>query len=177
MDEMEEQAFVSLAESRRINRTDLPDELARFYSNYEGNGLGTEANLQIARLNEVKKVRWTDLYPTVPEGWEEFSGFLIGNSSYGDYVIYVISAPGIKVGAVLAIGKTELYGPAGDNENGPENTLVLAESFDLWVRRLCKLGCAAHGMFLYLDIPGWMNDLIKSEISALNPHSRYWATI
>ena len=170
-----EPGYFALNAPRRVDRTDLPDDLARFYARHEGVGLEAppDRSVRIARLDQVRRLGWKDLhimgqYDPPHAGWASFAALRIGRSDMLDEIVYVLSGPaGIPPGSIVAMGTGGIAGPAGDDPRGPGSALVIAASLDAWVARMERDGADAHG--LGAD-PG--SELAK-ELARLNPHSYY----
>jgi hypothetical protein len=136
-------AYFRLKSPREVDGPKLPADLVRFYAYHEGVGIESEPDraIRLCRLSEVAKIGWKDLHilgedePT-HEGWSAFDGFRVGYSDTLDEIVYVISAPGIRSGSVMALGESAMVGPPGDDADGPYGAIVLADSFGAWVQRL-----------------------------------------
>ena len=162
---------------RDIGRADFPADLTEFYAEHEGVGLESKGHhtIRMARLSEVTKIAWKDLGLSADPphaGWASFSGYRIGFSDYGDEIVYVLSAPGIPAGSVLALGATELYGPAGGDQDGTQGALVLGASLGDWLERMRRFGTAADGLYGECGVPEWVADIVEAEIARLNPFSQ-----
>lgn len=169
-----EPAFVRLSARRDVARRDWPLDLCSFYTEHEGTGLGGSPGFRLAKVDQVSTVAWKDLglSPDPPhQGWASFSAMRIGFSDYGDEIVYVLHAPGIPKGSILALGVGAMTGPAGDDKGGPVGALVLAASLEEWITRMGRFGHGAHGLYVDIDQPDWVIDLIEHRIAELNPHS------
>ena len=171
--------YFKLPRRRQITRPEWPQDLLDFFSMHEGLGFALQNGplVQVAKVDEVFKVGWVDLKlsPDPPHaGWDNFTGFALGGSDYGDRIVYVVTAPGIPTGSILALGVGAMSGPAGDDKDGPVGALVLSDSLKNWIARMERLGPMAHGIYLDPDLPDWVSESIESEIVRLNPFSK-WA--
>ncbi len=174
--------FFELAEPRSVDRADLPEDLRRFYTRHEGYGLESSSDpiVRLCKLSEVQPITWKDLHifgadkPPPGSGWETFSGYRLGVSSFFDEIVYVRSAPVCKAGSIFTIG-VDVAGPGGDGPEALEFSLVLAPSFDAWIEHLQKTNWTEYGL-----VPGSRGDLPAAEqrsiiehYKALNPRS-FW---
>jgi hypothetical protein len=178
--EGEKPGYVDLAVPRSIGRTELPKEVAEFYMRHEGIGIESDPDrvIRLCRLDELARVSWEDLHlfggsPPPHEGWASFDGFRLGYSDTLDELLYVLKAPGIPAGSVLAMGVNAMVGPAGSDVDGPNGSIVLAGSFDEWIGRLERFGSAAHGLFIDMDLPDEVAQVLFQRLAELNPHSEY----
>lgn len=157
---------------------DMPEPLRRFFETNEGIGVETSPDrpIRIAKLKEAGPVQWKDMHIIgtyePPGEWKQFAGWRIGYSDTLDEIVYVIRAPGIREGSVIAMGTTPA-GPGGLDRFAPEGSLVLAESFDKWIARLQQHGPDAHGLFPDMELPENIGKEIHDEIIRMNPHSGY----
>lgn len=133
--------FDKLPARRNINGAVLPVDLAEFYREYEGIGLKVHPDnpVRLCTLEEVKQIRWSDLHIFGTDeplaGWEQFSGYRVGISSFFDEIIYVLKAPSCPPGSMIVLG-LDIMGPGGDGPHVFECSLVLASSFENWIKRL-----------------------------------------
>lgn len=177
----EREPFIELFPSRTVGRTDIPDDLRRFYAAHEGSGMESPPNrcVRLATLAEVRRVHWADLHglgldPAPPE-WEAFDGWLVGSGEFFDEIIYATSAPCCESGAILAQG-ADIASTDGDDPKWLSCVLVLAANFEEWIARLARYDWFEYGLF-----PGSVSELTDSKQSdlrrhfaALNPGS-HWA--
>ena len=102
--------FTDLKTPRSIDVKGLPENLRKFYSLHEGNGLenSPDSVVRMCKLSELKPTVWKDLHifgqDNPPKGWETFSGYKIGLSTFFDEIVYVISAP---VANLAALSRSE----------------------------------------------------------------------
>jgi hypothetical protein len=151
---------------RGLGRSDLPEDLVRFYARNEGIGLESdpETPVRLCRLSEVEHVAWRDV-PIFGEraipAWGDFEGWLIGVSSYLDFIYLVERAPPCGRGAVLMIGP-DVAGPGGRGPDQLEASLVLATSFPNWLAHLKRCGWLEYGI-----APGEIWDLSEDNRAEL----------
>jgi len=152
-----------LVAPREITDRHLPDDLRRFYAQSEGVGLDSDPEriVRLCKLAEVKAVRWADLHIFGKEqpgpGWEEFAGYRIGVSSFGDEIIYVLKAPVCAAGSIFTLGP-DVAGPGGTGPLAIEPSLVLSTNFDEWLRNMERAGWREHGL-----TPGDISELPKGR--------------
>src|SRR5262249_19706063 len=124
---MDLKPFVHLAEPRAVNRSELPPDLAEFYTTHEGVGLESSPDraVRLCKLDEVTRVGWKDLrlVGDVPEGWEGFAAFRIGMGMFFEEIVYILDAPSCPAGSILALGR-DLAGPGGAGPFSLESSLV-----------------------------------------------------
>jgi hypothetical protein len=167
--------YTSLVSPRDVTHLDLPTDLARFYDEHEGVGLGCSPQqpVRLCRLQEVARIGWKDLHGIgiidIP-AWAQFAAYRIGISSFFDEIVYVLNAPTCPNGSILTVG-SDVAGPGG---SGPTNallepSLVLASNFDEWMKRLENMNWVEHGL-----TPGGLTELPKSE---QRKHRRYYKTL
>lgn len=158
--------FVPLSTPRSTDNTGLPDDLAEFYRHSEGIGLEAHPDnlIRLCTLEEVERIGWSDLHviggSEPEEGWEQFSGYRIGTSSFFDEIVYVLDAPSCRPGSILVIG-VDIYGPGGDGPSAFECSLVLAASFEEWIDRLKQANWIELGV-----IPGELENLQPADRQA-----------
>lgn len=161
--------FEPLPAPRPIGRNDLPDDLAKFYAENEGNGLECSPDnlVRLCRLSEVRKVTWRQVpifgSQDVP-GWGNFEGYYIGISSFGDRIYWAQSAPGCDRGAILTIGP-DVAGPGGRGSADFEPSLVLASSFASWLAHLERHGWVEYGL-----VPGEISQRPADERAELRAY-------
>lgn len=172
--------YYKLARPREVERREMPDALRRFYRNHEGIGLESPSShvVRLARLDEVRRITWTDLHILGDEdpphdGWKSFSAWRIGYSDMLDEIVYVVHAPGVSAGSVLAAGIGVMLGPPGDDEEGPEGAIVVAGSFEDWIKRVEQHGPVAHGLFVHEDLSDDAAEQLRAELARLNRYSDY----
>ncbi len=170
------QPFQPLRSARSLQREDLPEDLAAFYSINEGVGLHSspERLIRLCLLNEVRRITWPNLHVFGAEpfpGWETFSGYRLGISSFFDEIIYAEDCPCCPAGCILAIG-ANIVGPGGDGPYPFECSLVLAPTWTDWLRRLDSQNWMEYGL-----IPGEIDRLPRPTqleqrdyYRSLNPH-------
>jgi hypothetical protein len=158
----------------------MPEPLRHFYRTHEGIGLESPPDraVRLARLDEVQHVTWKDLHivgddEPPHEGWKSFAAWRIGYSDMLDEIVFVVRAPGVPTGAVLAMGTGVMIGPAGDDGEGPGGAIVIARSFDDWITRVQRDGPLAHGLFVDQELPNQVAKELRMELARLNPHSDY----
>jgi hypothetical protein len=168
--------FKRLRLRRLVKRPDLPNDLVEFYEQNEGVGLESSADhlVRLCRLDEVAHVEWRDLHIfgelyKIP-GWESFSGFRVGFSSFGDEIVYVLECPCCAKGAILTIG-IDVPGPKQRLPERFESALVLASTFTGWLRHLARMGWVEYGLVNgYLaDLPATEQRELRLYYQALNP--------
>jgi hypothetical protein len=147
--------FYKLAKVRSVNRPELPQDLADFYTAHEGVGLESPADrtIRLGRLSEVQLIGWKDLHihsfsDCVPEGWEKFAAFLLGVGMFFEEIVYVLNAPCCGPGSILEIG-VDLPGPGGKGPAPIESSLLLAASLAQWLehhKRFDWAECADGGL-------------------------------
>jgi hypothetical protein len=94
-------------------------------------------------------------------GWVEFEGIIIGCGQFFDSLYLVQRAPSCPKGSILAIG-TDIAGPSGIGPYELEPSLVIAPSFEEWLRNLERNGWYEYGLG-----PGAIWDLSVEEQSRL----------
>jgi hypothetical protein len=152
-----------LGAPREIADRRLPDDLRRFYAQNEGVGLDSDPQriVRLCKLAEVRAVRWADLHILGKEkagrGWEEFAGYRIGVSSFGDEIIYVLNAPVCAAGSIFTLGP-DVQGPGGTGPLAIEPSLVLSGNFDEWLRNMDRAGWREYGL-----TPGDISELPKAR--------------
>jgi hypothetical protein len=171
--------FVKLKVPRFLIRPDLPPDLVKFYEQNEGVGLESSPLrvVRICRLDEVTRIGWRDLRVLGEEecpGWEGFAGLRIGISSFFDEIVYVLHSPCCSLGAILTLG-VDVSGPGGSGSAPLEPSLVLAATFQEWLRNLERMNWVEYGL-----VPGSIADLPESQHSdvrryyhKLNPGSKW----
>jgi len=169
--------YLPLDKVRPVENPGLPPDLRAFYAAHEGVGLSgpSDRPVRLVKFAELRLVGWSDLFGSgepIHPGWGSFSAFKIGRSDYGDEILRVVTAPGIPRGSVLATGVSVMFGPPGEDRDGPEGALIVAGSFGKWIARLERHGPIAHGLYLDLE-NAEVEDELKAELAALNPYSRY----
>jgi hypothetical protein len=176
----EDSLYYALPTPREVRTRGMPEDLRRFYRSHEGIGLETPPDraVRLARLDEVRPVGWRDLHivgddEPPHQGWESFAGWRIGYSDMLDEIVYIVHAPGVPPGAVLAMGTGMTMGPGGNDANGPGSAIVVAASFDDWIRRLEQHGPLAHGLFVDDELPDEVAAKLHAELARLNPRSDY----
>lgn len=134
--------FFKLEISRKVLRSDLPNDLARFYEWHEGVGLDCDADrpLRVCRVNEVNRIGWKGLLmcavlDCAPEGWEDFQGLLIGMGPCFEEIVYVLHSPSCSPGSIMALGGVA-PGPGGNGPFALEPSLVLGHTLDAWLAHL-----------------------------------------
>lgn len=180
MNEIDQKPFLELKEPRSVDCKDLPADLRKFYSRYEGCGRESspERLVRLCKLSEVKPITWKDLHifgaDPPPDGWETFSGYRLGISVYFDDIIYVQSTPVCKPGSVFTIG-VDVAGPGGEGPHALENSVVLASSFDAWIEHLEKTNWVEYGLGpgSRFDLPAEEHRSLIEYFKALNPRS-FW---
>jgi len=164
--------FLDLAEPRVVERRDLPEDLQRFYSRHDGKGLSSspDPTVRIAKADEVALIAWKDLHvvgeEAPPPGWEAFSGYRIGISTFFDEIVYVQWAPCCERGSILMIGP-DVAGPQMKGPTQPEFCLILASTFDDWIERLFKYDWIEYGV-----VPGERRSLDGAKRKAVTDHFR-----
>ncbi len=155
--------YCRLVAPREVADRRLPDDLRQFFAGNEGIGLDSnpERIVRLCKLSEVKAVQWADLhifgkYEPDP-GWEEFAGYRIGISSFGDEIIYVLKAPVCASGSILTLGP-DVAGPGGTGPLAIEPSLVLSPNFDEWLRNMERAGWREYGL-----TPGGIRELPRSQ--------------
>lgn len=167
------QPFAPLSAARNIERLNLPEDLAEFYRHNEGVGLESDPErlIRLCQLAEVEQIGWSDLHVIGEdslEGWEHFSGYRIGISSFFDEIVYVLNAPTCPPGSILLLG-VDICGPGGDGPLAFECSLVLATNFQEWLNRLERSKWIDLGL-----IPGEFEHLPASEQGEV---SRYFKSL
>lgn len=104
--------------------------------------------------------------------WKDFSAIRIGCTNSFDTICYVLRAPGVEPGSILAFGDIGT-GPAGEDRGGTVGALVLAATIDDWIARLDRHGIDASGIRHPVDLPEWAWDQIEAELAVSNPHSSH----
>ncbi len=170
-------AYLLLERQRSAARQDLPEDLNRFYATHEGVGLQQSVDyaLRLAKYEEVAIVGWEAL--GVPEGmpdprWKDFRAIRIGNTNSFDTIYYVLQAPAVEPGSILAFGDIGT-GPAGRDRGGTVGALVLAATLDDWIARIDQHGVEASGIWRPMDLDDSVWDEIEAELAALNPYSSH----
>jgi hypothetical protein len=159
--------FVELPTPRPIHSLGLPDDLTRFYAMNEGVGLESnpERLVRLCKLTEVQPITWKDLHifgrEAPPKDWENFAGYRIGISSFFDEIVYVTAAPVCPAGSIMTIG-VDVDGPGGKGGAALQYSLVLAASFDEWMRRLREYNWMEYGL-----VPGSLDELSPANRQAL----------
>ncbi len=164
-----------------VDRSDLPPDLAGFYCQNEGVGRESspERMVRLCLLEEVKLIQWHDLHVIGADpapGWEKFSAWRIGISSFFDEIVYVINAPSCASNAIMTLG-IDVAGPGGDGPLANESTLVLGSSFSSWLEHLKAVNWMEYGL-----APGSIDDLqleeqirLREYYHSLNPQAT-WRT-
>ncbi len=169
---MSEKPFVPLATLRAINRPELPSDLREFYLHHEGVGLESDLAVRLARLDEVRRVSWTDVangvIGPVPVGWEQFVALLIGRDGYFDDVVYILNAPSCPPGSIMLIGNMA-SGPGGDGTGDVEPTLVLARTYPEWLTHLQRWAWEEPSIEGIGDLPERERQELCRYYLALNP--------
>lgn len=165
--------FVRLAPPRMVEQIGLPSDLARFYAENEGVGLESSPDrfVRLCRLDEVTRMAWRDVHVFGEDelpGWERFAAYRIGISPFFDEIMYVLNAPVCPAGSILAIG-VDVSGPGGSGSATLEPSLVLASSFEEWLKRLEACGWIEFGLG-----PG---DLAKLPPAEERQHRRYYQAL
>lgn len=147
---MDQRPFQRLARPRRVEIDNLPADLMAFYSENEGVGLESSPDrlVRLCQLNEVAAITWSDLHIFGKDpvaGWESFRGLRIGVSSFFDDIVYATSSPSCSAGSILAFG-VEVMGPGGTGPNRFECSLVLADAFSTWLKRLEQHNWKEYGL-------------------------------
>ena len=171
---MDPKPFIRLTAQRVVDRPELPPDLARFYAKNEGVGLESSPKrvVRLCRLNEVALIGWPNLHilgaddEDDEQGWEEFTAFRIGVSSFFDEIVYVLDAPSCPRGAILTLG-VDVAGPGGAGPAALEPSLVLAASFPEWLRHLERMGWVEYGL-----VPGCIGELPAQEQTKLRRYYR-----
>jgi hypothetical protein len=168
--QLDQNPSTKLATARDVEVFGLPDDLSRFYAEHEGVGLESSPDrpVRLCRLEEVEKVGWSDLhvigeYECHP-GWEDFAAYRIGVSSFFDEIVYVINAPCCSAGSILTLG-VDLSGPGGSGPDVLEPSVVLASSFDEWLRHLEECRWVEYGL-----VPGGLAELPQAEQDRLRQY-------
>lgn len=146
---MDPKPFVRLSLPRVIDRPDLPPDLARFFADHEGRGLESDP-IRVVRfclLDEIKRGGWPDFFGSeeCAGGWEDFDAILIGANCFGHELYYVVNAPSCANGAILELD-FEAGGPGGSGPYALEGTLVLAASFQEWLRHMEEMNWNEYGI-------------------------------
>ncbi len=178
---MSEMPFQRLSNARRLERADLPPDLAAFYERNEGLGLESDPDIlvRMCRIEEVERIGWADLHVIgsdhVP-GWETFSAIRIAMSAYFDEIVYVLDCPCCDAGSILCLG-VDVSGPGGAGETPLEVSLVLAASFGEWLARLERFQWVEYGL-----MPGSIDELppsaqveLRGHFTRLNPEISWGA--
>lgn len=161
---MNQMPFVRLPKPRPLDRSDLPLDLAQFYSQHEGVGreCDPDRSVRMHILREVVRTDWAglELAADVAEGWEEFAAFHIGFGIYFEEIVYVLAAPVCPPGSILAVGGSQ------------DAPLVLAVSLARWLSHLERWGWAEPAI-----APAWeLSDQEWTEVRryylSLNPELR-----
>lgn len=154
---------------RKVNRSDLPADLVRFFTWYEGVGRESSPDrlLRLCTLSEIEQIGWEGIpifgREPVP-GWESFQAFRIGNSAYFDEIVYVVDCPCCTAGAILAIGP-DIYGPGGTGTAPFGCSLVLASSFNAWIEHLRSMSWMEYGL-----VPGSVDQFAPSKQQRLRSY-------
>jgi hypothetical protein len=164
--------FTLLKRSRRIDADWMPQDLRDFYASREGVGRQSTADRIVRqfKLSEVTRITWVDLRVLhlfgnePPRGWNEFSAILLGKSSFGDEIVWVLSAPSAPAGSIMTIGP-DIAGPGGTGEDALEYSLVLSEDFDHWITRLARDGWTEYGL-----VPGSIDEQPAERQKELRAH-------
>jgi hypothetical protein len=167
---MDPKPFVHLTAERTVEQLRLPPDLARFYAESEGVGLGSsqERVVRLCRLDEIARIGWRDLHifgARKCPGWEGFAAYRIGVSPFFDEILYVLDAPSCPTGSILTIG-VDVAGPGGSGSASLEPSLVLASSFTEWLRHLAHSGWVEYGL-----VPGGLAELAEAD---QEEHRRYY---
>ena len=168
---MDPKPYIGLLTPRTIHRSDLPPDLAEFYCHNEGVGLESppERMVRLCLLEEVKLIQWHDLHVIGADpapGWEKFSAWRIGISSFFDEIVYVINAPSCASNAIMTLG-IDVAGPGGDGPFANESTLVLGSSLSTWLEHLKTVNWMEYGL-----APGAINEVPSEEQIRLRKYYR-----
>lgn len=167
--------FLSLATRRAVERTDLPPDLIRFYSESKALELNAEDHYSIclSPLKAVKRVDWEGLglVGDRPEGWDAFAGFLIGSGCHFERIVSVIDAPCCESGAILALGGELDWGRGGTGPFAFFRSVVLAASFPEWLSHLEEEGWWEYAVGYGIpDLPVDHQRRLRAYYRALNPN-------
>jgi hypothetical protein len=170
--------FERLSYRREIGRADLPDDLARFYREYEGVGFESSPDdfpVRLGRLRELEHHTWRQVHifgQDEEPGWNAFEGIFLGWSSFLDAIYYVLVCPCCSNGAILTIG-AGVAGPGGKGSSPFEPSLVLAPTFELWIERLVRFRGVEFGLYPgeIASLPRKQRIEQKAYFRALNPGS------
>lgn len=191
MHRIDQKPFQPLPTARSLSRDDLPTDLANFYSHNEGVGLESSPDrlVRLCLLNEVQRIGWSDLHVFGSEpipGWEQFSGYRVGISSFFDEIIYTVHSPCCPAGCILAIG-VNISGPGGNGPHPFECSLVLAPTWNDWLSRLEALRWVEYGLLPdevtrlpprqqqeQLDYYRSLNPQLEWEQSGPKPWWQFW---
>jgi hypothetical protein len=127
-----------------VGRSDLPDDLANFYTWNEGIGLGCDSGItvRLCKLDELRRMKSNRFdFDFVPLVWRGFEAIRIGLGTCGEEVAYVLSCPSAPPGSILAFGDHCIgWGGGGEGPDSLESTLVLAPTFDAWLAHMERWG-------------------------------------
>lgn len=131
--------FYRLNQARTLEGQ-LPEELAWFYRHHEGIGLESHPDhlIRICKLHEVQRIKWKDLHVIGGQempGWENFTAYRIGVSSYFDEIVFVVDSPACPSGSILVTG-VDIIGPGGQGPYIYSESLILARNMQEWIRSL-----------------------------------------
>ena len=169
-----------LVAPREVADHRLPDDLRQFYAWNEGVGLESDPEqiIRVCKLAEVKSVQWADLHifgkDKPGRGWEEFAGYRIGRSSFGDEIIYVLKAPVCATGSIFALGP-DVAGPGGTGPLAIDSSLVLSPNFDEWLRNMERAGWHEYGLTPggIRELPNAQKDQLLRYYKGLNPEIKW----
>jgi hypothetical protein len=169
-----------LAAPREVADQRLPDDLRQFYASNEGVGLDSDPEriVRLCKLAEVKAVQWADLRilgeDKPARGWEEFAGYRVGRSSFGDEIIYVLRAPVCPAGSIFTLGP-DVAGPGGAGPLAIEPSLVLSPNFDEWLRNMERAGWHEYGLTAggIRELPNARKDQLLRYYKGLNPKIKW----
>ena len=116
---MDAKPFLPLERPRIVGRTDLPQDLIRFYERNEGVGLESshKRDIRLCRLPEIREYAWRDvpIFGGDDEpGWEDFRGLYIGVSPYHDGIYWVRKARAALRGRSSRSARTSPAREAGE---------------------------------------------------------------
>jgi hypothetical protein len=164
--------FTVLKSARRVDADWMPQLLREFYATREGVGLSSTPDriVRLCKLAELASMSWEDLHifgeRTPARGWKDFSAIRLGKSSFGDEIVWVLSAPSASAGSIMAFGP-DVAGPGGTGQEAIEPSLVLAEDVHSWMSRLARDQWTEYGI-----VPGGIKELPAERQIELLAHFR-----